>query len=159
MEWAETRSNLDIRIFGSFSEGNRERLEALIEALQARGYTECSRVDLPIRGDTTEELEEIAETCTEEATACEIAIFVLFQGDDEPNQSAIMELSGRLYLMEDETGRAPGPQNTIVLAEDGVPIRGLLSGHLHGAGIGAPDEWESTDELIDLAAGVLLSSA
>lgn len=159
MDWRKARSRLDIRVFGSFSPDNRTTLEALIEALQTRGYTGCTRVDLPIRGETPEELEQIAHTCTEEAKTCQIAIFILFHGDDEPNQSALMELSGRLYLMEQDTGQTPSPQNTIVLAEDSVPIRGLLKGHLHRHEIGLPDHWDTEDELIELAAGALLSSA
>lgn len=159
MDWWKERSRLDIRVFGSFSPDNRTTLEALIDALQTRGYTRCSRVDLPIRGETPKELEQIAQVCTQEAKTSQIAIFILFHGDDEPNQSAIMELSGRLYLMERDTGRTPSPQNTIVLAEDGVPIRGLLADHLQAQEIGLPDHWETEEELVELAAGALLSAS
>lgn len=155
--WAAHRATADVRVFGSFAPGDLERLDGLITHLQKVGYTKASRIE-PDPKEPQPSDEEILRQCQAEAARAPLAIFVFFAGPGEPNQSVLLELKARIDNLEATTGRRPSPDNTLMLAEAGVPIKTLLRGLLASVDLTMPEEWEDRAEFNALARGWLLSA-
>lgn len=153
-------------MFGSFVGDNRGVLEGLIDHLQTHGYAGAGHVDLtdsegePILGETPEEERRIYEGCTREAYQADVALFVMFSGEQSVNQSALLELQARVLLRPREEGLPVTSHNTLVLPHEDVDRRSLLRGLLRK---GQPEkvpveEWEDREDLNATATGFLLRS-
>lgn len=154
MSWEDRRRAIRVCIFGSFDPPRLKVIDELVARLRDHGFVMAHRVEI-----RQTDPRRILDYCARHASTVPVAIFVLFHGDDEPNQSALIELKSRLDSFALETGIVPGSSNTAVFAEQGVPIRALLAGLLAYADVSTPDSWATPEELEALVRGFLLSAA
>lgn len=155
--WEILRRDLEVRVFGSFRPDEREVIDDLIDHLGDRGYDDVGRVDLDITPETAEDYIEISEASGTESIEAQVAIYVMFVGDQDINASVLGEVYHRLHLRQREVGRPATRQNTLVAPQEGVGFGGVVWGDLaaHEVAVG---EWETPDELEAKCAGFLLSA-
>lgn len=129
-------------------------LDNLISHLKRAGYKKAQRMPSSKKRKPDE---QILRECRQAARTAELAIFVFFEGEDDPNQSAIIELTERIDKLQDAAGRLPGPHNTLVVFQKGTKPKALLRGLLEPRGISSTESWRDQMDVNELVQGWLLT--